>query len=416
MIKSPTHRRRDTRAQILDTAGEVFLREGFARTSIDMIASTAHLSKQSIYEHFPNKLALFEAAVRRTLEEADKNFSSVQTSENVRDTLIAFGHRLFERYTHPASFGLFRANIVAASQFPELAAELHEYRLSLAGNLASYLDRLIHEGKLAPVDPAIISTRFGALTVEGSRYFLGAPLPSTEERKTLVEAATDLFLHGYQRHSQDAASARLSLLEMAAKPVPEGRVALRLAKEKWDALLTAAMNEFLEHGYVSANMERIAKTVRSSKATIYRQFGNKEGLFRYIVEQQIFASSRATFEQPCKSDPLSEIAHLAQDVLEWHLEPHSIKLQRLLVQEAEMTPDLAQRFFDMRVAAVSRSLNRILARHDLPLPDIFAARAFYCLATHAVRFLTLNAFPDAGLREERSRECALIFLDGIARQ
>lgn len=75
----------DSRAQILEAAGAVFLAEGFERTSVDMIAATAHMSKQSIYELFPSKLALFEAAVRSKLDGARRDSVVVDADAPVED-------------------------------------------------------------------------------------------------------------------------------------------------------------------------------------------------------------------------------------------------------------------------------------------------------------------------------------------
>jgi TetR/AcrR family transcriptional regulator, mexJK operon transcriptional repressor len=49
------------RRAILDAAGTVFLRDGFARASIDVIAAEAKVSKQTVYNHFGDKERLFTA-------------------------------------------------------------------------------------------------------------------------------------------------------------------------------------------------------------------------------------------------------------------------------------------------------------------------------------------------------------------
>lgn len=51
-----------TRAAIVDAAMERFAIDGFAKASIDTIAETARVSKGSVYHHFSDKAALFEAA------------------------------------------------------------------------------------------------------------------------------------------------------------------------------------------------------------------------------------------------------------------------------------------------------------------------------------------------------------------
>src|ERR1700691_6346042 len=50
-------------AAILKAATEVFLREGYARASVDAIAEAAGVGKQTVYGHFGDKQRLFLAVV-----------------------------------------------------------------------------------------------------------------------------------------------------------------------------------------------------------------------------------------------------------------------------------------------------------------------------------------------------------------
>ena len=404
----------ESRAQILRAASAVFLETGFERTSVDLIAATAHMSKQSIYEQFPGKMALFEAAVRGELDAGRSNLASVALSGTPEETLSLFGQRLFDGFAHPTNFGLFRANIVAANHLPELADELHEHRLALSRRLADYLDGLMRQGRLAPFDPLSAAIRFGGLAVEGSRYFLGTPLPPPRDRRAIVETALDLFLHGYARHTDPHGPATDALIQSAAPPVIASGVALRLSPDKLQRLIDAALAEFLDHGYVGANIDRIAAAARTSKATIYRQFGSKEGLLRHVIEREIFATSLCMFDAGPAADVDLAVAQLARQILDWHVAPVPIRLHRLLMQESDLLPDLARRFHDMRVAVAGRALDQLLAAHGWPRPDEVAVRAFHLLATFAVRFLTVRQPPDEPQRDACSRETASLFLHGLA--
>jgi AcrR family transcriptional regulator len=50
-----------TRRALLDSATELFVVQGFTRTSLDEVATRARVTKGAIYHHFPSKQALFEA-------------------------------------------------------------------------------------------------------------------------------------------------------------------------------------------------------------------------------------------------------------------------------------------------------------------------------------------------------------------
>lgn len=48
--------------------------------------------------------------------------------------------------------------------------------------------------------------------------------------------------------------------------------------------IVCAKQEFLEKGYMDASLRTIAKNAETSTSSIYTRFGDKEGLFRDIVE------------------------------------------------------------------------------------------------------------------------------------
>ncbi|AGC45309.1 TetR family transcriptional regulator [Myxococcus stipitatus DSM 14675] len=60
----------DPRTAILDAAGEIFVRYGFKKASVEDIARKAGVGKGSIYLHFESKEALFEACARKGHAEA----------------------------------------------------------------------------------------------------------------------------------------------------------------------------------------------------------------------------------------------------------------------------------------------------------------------------------------------------------
>ena len=58
-------RRQATREAIVAAAAALFGEKGFAGATIDEIAALAGVAKGAVYHHFPNKEAVFEAALQR---------------------------------------------------------------------------------------------------------------------------------------------------------------------------------------------------------------------------------------------------------------------------------------------------------------------------------------------------------------
>jgi AcrR family transcriptional regulator len=61
--KDKTIRPKGRRAEILDVATGLFIENGYAATSMSMVAQFVGLTKASLYHHFPGKEALFAACV-----------------------------------------------------------------------------------------------------------------------------------------------------------------------------------------------------------------------------------------------------------------------------------------------------------------------------------------------------------------
>ena len=60
-----------------------------------------------------------------------------------------------------------------------------------------------------------------------------------------------------------------------------------MAKQKpgvYDRVLECAKDEFLSKGFLDASLRAIAQEAGTSTGSIYTRFGDKEGLFRAIVE------------------------------------------------------------------------------------------------------------------------------------
>ncbi|KZS81209.1 MULTISPECIES: TetR/AcrR family transcriptional regulator [Mycobacterium] len=55
---------RGARQRILDTAAELFYREGINATGVERLASESSVSKRTLYQHFPSKTAVVEEYLR----------------------------------------------------------------------------------------------------------------------------------------------------------------------------------------------------------------------------------------------------------------------------------------------------------------------------------------------------------------
>src|SRR5208282_6704638 len=61
--------RAETRARLLQAAGEVFAKHGYDRASLDDVAAAAGLTKGAVYSSFASKDELFYALMREHIDE-----------------------------------------------------------------------------------------------------------------------------------------------------------------------------------------------------------------------------------------------------------------------------------------------------------------------------------------------------------
>jgi TetR/AcrR family transcriptional regulator, mexJK operon transcriptional repressor len=150
-------------AAILAAATEVFLREGYTRASVDVIAEAAGVGKQTVYGHFGDKQQLFLAVVEHVhaahpLNEADL---ITDTGDPLAD-LTAAAARLIRGVTTPEVAALHRLTIAELTHHPELQRSWRDLERGqrLRDAIAAYLAGCDRRGTLTVPDPATAARQF----------------------------------------------------------------------------------------------------------------------------------------------------------------------------------------------------------------------------------------------------------------
>ncbi|MFB9837353.1 TetR/AcrR family transcriptional regulator [Actinoallomurus acaciae] len=194
------------RAAIIRAALEVFVREGYARASVDAIAEAAGVSKRTIYDYYGGKERLFLSAVHETAAEQAAAFGDLldRTLGEVTDVeaaLTAFGRAFATEIARSAErAAVMRLMIAEASHFPDLihaAPQDRPVQRTLAGRLAE----LGEQGLLEVPDP-LQAAEFLGLLVTGpvnARSWYGTVRLDQEEVDRLATAGVRVFLRAYGR-------------------------------------------------------------------------------------------------------------------------------------------------------------------------------------------------------------------------
>ncbi len=187
-----------TRAAVVDAARTLFLRQGYAGTTMEDIAALAGLTKRTLYNNYPDKTALFVhiaadaiAFAERFARELHEEFTVGITAANLRTALNDLGKRLALGIARPEVFALRRLLIGEARAFPKLAREYFDRAPgSVIDALASGFEHLGERGLLRLSDARCAAAQFAYL-VAGESLDRGVLIGTTPPKGQIIASARE---------------------------------------------------------------------------------------------------------------------------------------------------------------------------------------------------------------------------------
>ncbi|EPG0367530.1 TPA: TetR/AcrR family transcriptional regulator [Photobacterium damselae] len=114
------------------------------------------------------------------------------------------------------------------------------------------------------------------------------------------------------------------------------------SEQKHLAIIDAAKEEFIQHGFLAANMDRISAAAEVSKRTLYRHFESKEVLFESvltIIQDEVNQAIQYPYiEEKTLKEQLTEITYKEVDIL---YNTYGIPLSKTIVMEFMRQPEMA---------------------------------------------------------------------------
>lgn len=147
--------------------------------------------------------------------------------------------------------------------------------------------------------------------------------------------------------------------------------------QKRELILERALEVFVAHGYVGTTTDQLAAAASVSKQTLYKEFGDKEGVFSALIR---FACDRVDdpfaplVEQMHTIDSADDaVALMATQFTGSIMSPAVQQLRRLVIAEATRFPHLGQLYWEegfLRVVnSVARCLSILDERGMMDVPD-----------------------------------------------
>jgi TetR/AcrR family transcriptional regulator, mexJK operon transcriptional repressor len=187
---------------ILKAAMRLFLKRGYASTSMDAIALAARVTKQTVYSHYHNKEKLFTYMVAALCENHTPSSTLLEDSEQPIEALLyEIGLSFLNMITSNEGLAVTRLVIAEVGRQPKLAKRYYEGGTQrMIGMLADFLDRQNKKGALSIPNTVSAASYFFAM-LKGSYHlrmlFAIKPIPSSSQKENHVRETVTIFMKLY---------------------------------------------------------------------------------------------------------------------------------------------------------------------------------------------------------------------------
>jgi TetR/AcrR family transcriptional regulator, mexJK operon transcriptional repressor len=203
------------KAAIVQAALRLFIRDGFARTSMDAIAEEAGVSKRTIYNHYSDKKTLFLSVIRETYDSMIAVVSGLISkylddvpADDVEQNFLSFASELALQAARSSErSSLIRLMVAEAPYFQELQ-QLQMRPRGVSAEIAKRLAVLSARGLLDVPRPDEAADHLFSLTMGtmSNRSLFGAIRLTDEEITRLATSGVRAFLRAYRPASATPAS------------------------------------------------------------------------------------------------------------------------------------------------------------------------------------------------------------------
>ncbi|MGR5193462.1 TetR/AcrR family transcriptional regulator [Vibrio rotiferianus] len=120
---------------------------------------------------------------------------------------------------------------------------------------------------------------------------------------------------------------------------------MKLSEKKRIALIEAAQQEFIEHGFSGANMDRVCERAGTSKRTLYRHFESKDVLFIESIQAVMEVQrARLQFQYSPEECIEAQLRTYLLAKLDSMYEDFGLPLAKMVISEFMRTPEFVENY------------------------------------------------------------------------
>mgnify|MGYP005812466267 CR=1 FL=1 len=194
-----------------------------------------------------------------------------------------------------------------------------------------------------------------------------------------------------------------------------------VSEAKAAAILKAARDQFLMHGYARTAVADIARVADVSTATLYKHHASKEDLFAAVLSAAADSAGGEFSTQPPGTTLVSILRNACWQYIDMQYTNHMNELLRVLISEASTHAEITRRMFhevvDRRRDRVAGLLARMvemghLKPHDTNLSATFLGGMMKEIFVWPTFFDPARPYPAGPEAEAAIAEIVDIFLTG----
>ncbi|PCI61158.1 MAG: TetR family transcriptional regulator [Gammaproteobacteria bacterium] len=189
------------RQQILAAATELFTEQGYAATSMDLIANNGEVSKQTVYSHFGSKDELFAAAIEQKCDSYHMLDFEVDDLTDPKQSLLILAQRFLTMLTSKEACAVHKICAYEAISHPTLSELFYQAGPEKITTEVAELMTLLNERNILNIaNPHFAALQFLNM-MKGEAWmrveFNTKHQVSQNEIDAYLLSSVELFMRGY---------------------------------------------------------------------------------------------------------------------------------------------------------------------------------------------------------------------------
>jgi TetR/AcrR family transcriptional regulator, mexJK operon transcriptional repressor len=192
-----------------------------------------------------------------------------------------------------------------------------------------------------------------------------------------------------------------------------------VSDRKREAVLKAAMQLFLRHGYSATTMDAVAKAAKVTKQTVYAHYTSKEQLFTHMLQHLCHRDTPMAASQSSLNAPFEQVLEkVGHTILDLITSPEGLGATRLVIAESARHPKLAELYYErgtkLLVQLMTQFLQSQSRREELAIRNYESAASYFIALlkgqVYVRMILGVTPIPSAKQKQAHVREVVAIFM------